>query len=108
MPKYKNRDIATNKNSLYEDLFEKRGVTKINQYRTMPFSGLDFDTIMVQEYRWRSSDSLQKLSRTFYSTYNYWWVIGLVNKKPTDAHYTIGDKVYIPADPSIIAESVGK
>ena len=107
MPKYKNKKTAVNKNSLYDDMFEKRGVTKIEQLKTMTFTGLDVDTIMVSEYVWSSTDSLQKLSRTFYDTYEYWWVIGLVNKKPTDAHFKIGDTVYIPTDPSYIANNIG-
>ena len=107
MPIYKNNKIAVNKSPLYDEIFEKRGLKKINQYRTMPFSGLDVDTIMVSEYVWRAGDSLQKLSRMFYKTYDYWWVIGFVNKKPTDAHYKMGDTVYIPSNPSYIADNVG-
>ena len=25
-----------------------------------------------------------------------WWVVAWYNKRPTDAHYNIGDKVFIP------------
>tara|TARA_Y100001938_G_scaffold149482_1_gene236456 strand:- start:861 stop:1187 length:327 start_codon:yes stop_codon:yes gene_type:complete len=107
MPIFRNNRTGINKNPLYDELLEKRGLPKIEHFRTMPFSGLDTDTIMVSEYIWRAGDSLQKLSRTFYRTYEYWWVIGFVNKKPTDAHYKLGDTVYIPTDPSYIADNIG-
>jgi len=108
MPKYKNRKLGHNDNSLFDGIFEKRGVTRITQYRTMPFTGLDFDTIMVQEYIWMVRDSLHKLSQTFYNTYDLWWVIAFVNQKPTDAHYKVGDKIYIPSNPQKIANQIGR
>ena len=107
MPIYKNNRKAINKHPLFEDILERRGVESINQYRSMPFTGLSFDTILVQEYIWKFGDSLHKLSQTFYDTYDFWWVIAFVNKKPTDAHYKFGDTVYIPSNPRKIADEIG-
>lgn len=107
MPIYENSKIATNHHNLYEEIFEKRGVESIRQYKSMPFTGIDFDTLMVQEYTWTVKDSLHKLSHFFYQTYEYWWIIGFVNQKPTDAHYNIGDTIYIPSNPREIAKKIG-
>jgi len=108
MPKYKNRKKAINQNDMYEEIFEKRGVNHIVQHYSMPFSGLDFDSVLVNEYTWKVGDSLQRLSQTFYETYDLWWVIAFVNKKPTDAHYKVGDTVYIPSNPRMIADKIGE
>lgn len=107
MPKYKKQTTGKNSNPRYKDMFDKRGVPFIKQTRTMPFTGLDFDTILVTDYVWKQKDSLHKLSQLFYNTFEYWWVIGLINKKPTDAHYSIGDIIQIPSNPELITDSIG-
>ena len=107
MSRYKKNKKARNNSEKYEEVFEKRGREFIDQTRTMPFSGLDFDTINASKYIWKSTDSLQRLSHIFYGTYKFWWVIGFVNKKPTDAHYSIGDEIYIPSDPYLVYNKIG-
>tara|TARA_Y100001937_G_C6972742_1_gene264072 strand:- start:48 stop:374 length:327 start_codon:yes stop_codon:yes gene_type:complete len=107
MPKYKNKKTAVNSSEKYEEMFKKRGREKILQTRTMPFTGLDFDSINATPYVWKSTDSLHKISQFFYGTIDFWWVIAFVNKKPTDAHYNIGDEIYIPTDPFVIHDHIG-
>ncbi len=107
MPKYRNRDTAINESSIFQDILDRRGVKKISQLRTMPFSGLDISSILVSEYIWTTKDSLHRVSQTFYGTYEYWWVIAMVNQKPTDAHYKNGDIIYIPSNPSSLANKIG-
>jgi len=108
MPKYKNEKNAINSSDLYQELFENRGIKFARQRRTFVFTGLDFDTIQVSEYVWRQGDSLYKLSNLFYGTLDFWWVIAFVNKKPTDAHYNYGDTIFIPKDPMLIVEAIGR
>ena len=43
-------------------------------------------------------------SYLYYNDSKYWWTIALTNSKPTDAHFSIGDIVYIPENPYYIAE----
>ena len=38
------------------------------------------------EHVWTKTDKLHHLSRRYYGTNDYWWIIGLVNDKPTDGH----------------------
>lgn len=107
MPKYVKQSSAINNNDLYEELFENRGIKFVKQRRTFTFSGVDLDSVATTEYYWRTGDSLHRISHLFYGTLDYWWVIALVNKKPTDAHYKLGDIVLIPSSPVSIADSVG-
>ena len=39
---------------------------------------------------------MDKLSQQYYGNSEYWWVIGLFNGKPTDAHMEMGDIIKIP------------
>ena len=61
--------------------------------------GRTFSTIETRE--WTFGDSLYKLSYQYYNTIEFWWVIALVNNKPTDAHFKFGDMITIPANPDI-------
>ena len=107
MPRYKYERYTRNADDFYQELFDRRGLKLINHRRTIYFKGLDTDTIQASEYIWKTGDSLQKLSRTFYGSYDYWWVIGYINKKPTDAHYSLGDTIFIPVDPYTISDKIG-
>jgi hypothetical protein len=35
-----------------------------------------------------------------------WWIIAFYNQKPTDAHFTIGEEMYIPVRPSDVISQV--
>lgn len=97
--RYKNRKIINNNYKIYEKILERRGVKKISHFGTEIFS---FDDSVEQypfefiEYIWNEGDRLYKLSNKYYNTIEFWWVIGLVNQKPTDSHFEVGDLVLIP------------
>ena len=101
MPKYSdnlNRILA---NDLYYNIFEKKGVKFLRIRKTVDFNYLNNFEIEISDsnYYWSSNDNLFKISLKFYGTGQYWWAIGLINKKPTDAHWSIGDEVLIPTYP---------
>ena len=105
MPKYLDTSKATIEKHLFFEILEKRDRKKIVINRTKNFKnlqGLEFD--ILTEHPWKSTDKLFKLSNQYYGTIEYWWVIGLVNRKPTDGHCSIGDVLFIPRDPVAIAE----
>ena len=54
------------------------------------------ETIYEKKVVWRAQTKLWSLSERFYGDGRYYWVIGLYNNKPTDAHWTPGDIVYVP------------
>lgn len=43
-------------------------------------------------------DRLYKFAYEYYGDVDYWWIIAWYNNKPTDAHFKIGDVVYIPRE----------
>ena len=60
---------------------------------------------VLEEHVWSKSDSLIKLANRFYNNSTMWWTIGIINGKPTDAHYKIGI-LFIPLKPNKIVESM--
>lgn len=105
MPKYSSDNSALLSNDLYFEVLERKGVKSLVIRKTSTFDslqGTEFD--VMDEHVWTKTDSLYKLSNRYYGEYQYWWTIGITNSKPTDAHYSIGDIVYIPSNPYHIAE----
>tara|TARA_A100001391_G_C4861576_1_gene222651 strand:- start:112 stop:438 length:327 start_codon:yes stop_codon:yes gene_type:complete len=105
MPKFPNDRNAILEEQLYQEVFTKKGVKFLRIRRTTdlsPIQGLEME--VLTEHVWSKTDKLHLLSLKYYGSINFWWVIGIANKKPTDGHYTIGDVVYIPSNPQIIKE----
>ena len=108
MPKYKKTRPATLADELYHDLLKNRGLERVVIRRTVVFDSLKKVKLRVMEtHVWAHGDSLHKLSLLYYGDPQYWWVIGMINRKPTDAHYSFGDEVIIPGSPDIIKNSIG-
>ena len=103
MPRYYSNSEAYNNDELYKDLFEKRGIPDgVLQYRTNLFgSNAIPNNISTIKHVWTMGVRFYKLSYTYYGTYDYWWVIALYNKKPTEAHMTYGDEIRIPVQPDV-------
>ena len=105
MPKYSKDNKAVLSSDLYFEVLEKKGVKSLVIRKTTTFDKLQGTELDVAaEHIWSHGDNLRKLSNTYYSESQYWWTIGLANSKPTDAHYSVGDVVYIPSNPFHIAE----
>ena len=105
MPTYNKDKIKILKSDMYFDLFEKRGIKYVKFRTTKTFgdlSGIRLD-LSEENYIWGATDNLRKLAIRFYNDGDLWWVIGLINNKPTDGHWKIGDEVLVPLNPYIIA-----
>jgi len=101
MKRYDNNKIISVdiNNELYRSVLEKRNIKSISFYKSR-FYNLD-DTsknlnFTIKEERWKEGEKLYKLSKKYYNSVNYWWVIGFFNQKPTDSDYSIGDLVLVP------------
>ena len=107
MPKYRNSQKAVITNDHYQNVKDERGIKKLRILRTKTFEGLqgmEFEVMI--EHIWSKTDKLHNISRKYYGTNDYWWVIGVINGKPTDAHYSIGDVLNIPRRPGKILEAI--
>ena len=97
--RYDRRQIFLNKNKLYDNVFEERNINSIRHY-----ASADFEYPSVQEMKdltrirhvWKVGDRYYKLASQYYNSPQYWWVIALFNKKPTEADLNVGDLIYIP------------
>jgi hypothetical protein len=91
-------------------MLEERGVTSITQYTTkiMPdLSRAQRNHLSVAQKLWTVGDRLYKLSAQYYGSPKYWWVIARFNNKPTDAHFNVGETVYIPMPREVIFDMYG-
>ena len=101
MSRYNKRIQAINSDEQYESVFEKRGVKKIKQYRTISKTVYEKDvyqSIRTIDYAWSFGDMYFKIANTFYGDPQYWWIIASYNNRPTEAHNKIGDTLKIPLD----------
>jgi len=99
MSRYKNSRIAVNKNKMYLDLFEERGVKKITQYRSYFFRRVPqevLDSIETENYVWKYGDSYWALATKYYGDPKLWWIIATYNRKPSEGLLKVGDTIRIP------------
>jgi nucleoid-associated protein YgaU len=103
MASYNSEEIAILRSDHYFDFFERRGIKFAKIRRTKTFEaihGLELE--IKEEHVWSHGDTLLRLSRKYYGSGKLWTSIALMNRKPTDAHYSIGDIVYIVKDPNAV------
>jgi len=86
---------AFNKEEQYKEVFEERGVDKIEQFRTPKLKNLS-DKFSCYEYVWKQGDTFWRLSFNAYGTIKYWYIIAQLNNKPTESHVKIGETIKIP------------
>ena len=97
--RYLNRRITRNDNKLYRQALEDRNVKFIRQFRTPNLAYPDADQMRGLQkvgHIWTLGDRYYKLAHQHYGESQYWWVIAWFNKKPTEAHLSLGDVVYVP------------
>ena len=106
MSRYIRRIIATNDDEQYKEIFDKRGVREVEQYRTPSFDPIEqevLDSVEINRYVWKFGDLFWKVSARYYGTPKYWWVIAAFNRKPTESHVELGEIIKIPVN---IAEAL--
>jgi nucleoid-associated protein YgaU len=99
MSRYLKRQRALNKNVMYDKLLEKRGVKQVVQYRSPTASFVtdeELEEIEAYDYYWKFGDTFQKLASDFYGDPKVWYVIAGFNRKPTESHVSLGERIRIP------------
>jgi hypothetical protein len=97
--RYQNSQTAINDHKLYKDLFNKRGVKFIKQFRNSPIQYpkvKDLVDLSVIAHVWALGDRYFKLAYKHYGDEELWWVIAWYNQKPTEFHIVNGDIIEIP------------
>ena len=109
MSRYNNREAAVNSNKLYEKIFEKKEINKIYQYKTpiLDYPNIKQDALIsTRKHVWTYMDKFYKLANQHYGDHTLWWVIAQYNRRPTEAHFNVGDVVLIPYPLSIVLKYV--
>ncbi len=98
--RYSTRRIFTNTDAGYrKKFFGNRGIKKMLQYGTGRVgypTNEEMNQLDIQTKVWTATSKLHQIAYDAYGSSEYWWVIGWFNKKPTEAHFSIGDIYYIP------------
>lgn len=107
MSRLKSRRIAKNRNEMYENTFEDRGVKEIEQFATPVFSNPpreELDRIPTITHYWSNGDRFWFLASKYMGDQSLWWVIAKLNNKPTEAHCSEGDEIKIPTNVAVALE----
>ena len=108
--RYDIRKKVLNNSDLYSEFFKNRDVNFINQFTTPEFSKdlVEKANDFIYSYHiWSHGDRLYKLANKHYGDSQLWWVIALMNQKPTESHFLIGDLVLIPQPLNRVLEAFG-
>lgn len=107
MSRYTNRNkVVVDKNEVpyYRKQIENRNLNSVVFYRPDNNLSLDYSFILEQEYLtfvWSINSRMHKYAYDVMGSSTLWWIIALVNKKPTDSHWKVGDVVYVPTKPEV-------
>jgi len=97
--RFSNRRILLNQEEEYERFFKRRHISSIRQWSTGRLyypTVSDLRAITRNQHIWKAGDRYYKLAIQYYGQAQYWWVIALFNKKPTEAHLRVGQSISIP------------
>jgi nucleoid-associated protein YgaU len=105
MPRDDNRERIVTTEQEYENLLEKRELKRVRHFSTPVLKGptpAQRRSLQTATRVWSAGDTLMKLANEYYGNVRYWYIIAWYNFKPTDAHFQLGDTVYIPTNLSKI------
>jgi len=97
--RYETRNKFRNESETYENIFRNRSVNSIIQFNTAKFkypTPEESSELNVITETWKVGARLYKFADKYYGDPELWWIIAWYNKKPTEGHFNLGDKVYIP------------
>lgn len=92
--------IKLTKSDIYSKILKNRSGSSVTLESTVslpsPSTLMLDDKITEKSVLWTQGTKLWKLAADHYGDGTLYWVIGLYNEKPTDAHWKPGDVVYVP------------
>ena len=97
--------------SLRENIHDRKYVEEVNILTRMAPGIPSEDELVTLEHHkqiFKMGDRMYKYASQYYGSTSYWWVIAWYNNKPTDAHYKIGDPIYIPKNLSLAISLANK
>ena len=98
--KFNRSNTTLTKSGIYSKILKNRSGSSISLETTVsipsPTELMLDDQITEKSVLWTQGTKMWKLAADHYGDGRLYWVIGLYNEKPTDAHWEIGDLVHIP------------
>lgn len=110
MPFFRNRRKVRVTEDHFSDHLHVRNIEHAIVHETPSFrypTAHEIATLEMSRHIWSASDSLAKLAHTHYGDVTKWKIIAFINKKPTDAFFSVGDVVYIPKPLERVLELIG-
>ena len=95
----------------YDILLKKRNIREATEFYSTTILGdpnlFNPAVLEITTESWGFHTKMFRLAHKYYGDSQYYWVIGLFNQKPTDAHWSIGDTIYIPTPLEYVVELLG-
>lgn len=108
--RYLNREVFSNTDDTYDNLFDERKINFIEQFNTGQLrypTSTEISTLNVVNEVWKIGDRYWKYASKYYGKPQLWWVIAWFNQKPSEADLEIGKKVLIPTPLEKVLEYYG-
>ena len=86
---------VTSSDDDHYDHLDKRGISQVTAYKTPRLNRMRNQYNLVK-HNWEPGDKFWKLSAKYYGDPGYWHIIAQFNYKPTEAHVTMGETVFVP------------
>tara|TARA_R110000824_G_scaffold218077_1_gene404549 strand:- start:649 stop:990 length:342 start_codon:yes stop_codon:yes gene_type:complete len=98
--RYGDRRILFNDLEMYKEQRKERGISVgVEQYSSPNLRHLtaeEHGRITAVPHIWGIGDRFYKLAFEAYGDAELWWVIAWFNKKPTEAHVSLGETIEVP------------
>ena len=97
--RYYSRPVVKNATDNIKDRLNNKKLRFIEHFSTPNMSHPSVEqasSIKTVSHVWKTGDRYYKLANQYYGHSEQWWVIAWFNKKPTEAHLTLGDVIQIP------------
>jgi hypothetical protein len=110
MNRYSTRTRAINDVYQDDELFENRGVKKIEQYTTPTFKNptqADLDRVEYTFHYWSNGQRFFKLAQKYYNDHRYWYIIARFNNKANESQMEEGEQIKIPTNLQVAMEVLG-
>jgi len=108
--RYDNRTLRTLSLDKYPNLLKKRKRNFVRIFETNKYNEVaeeDRVSLVSDVVIWQQGMKFYKLAYQYYGNIDYWYIIAIFNKKPTDAHVQLGEEIFIPAPLERVKELYG-
>ena len=110
--RFKKKKVVLNSSGEYSKILNNRKLKKVSISGTATIRDtllLVADPIVTERsILWTQGTKMWKIAADHYGDGRLYWVIGIYNDKPTDAHWEIGDVVYIPTPVEYVVDFLRK